>query len=156
VENEVLILYRISNHSDLTGKGGELAEGRWHTRRTGKRIVYLSDHPALCLLEMLVHTERETDLPDNFQLLSLKVPDRRILTLDQSALPRDWPNNRRATQTIGDEWLQARRSVALLVPSALIPNAYNALLNPLVVQAGVLRAELLGRFPIDPRLWQGR
>jgi len=47
-------LWRISNYADLSGAGGLQAAGRWHTR--GKRIVYLADHPASALLEMLVPT----------------------------------------------------------------------------------------------------
>lgn len=151
-----MILYRISNHADLTGKGGELTQGRWHTQGIGKRIVYLSDHPALCLLEMLVHIEREADLPDTFQLLSINVPDHEIQTLDQSKLPRDWRHNRSATQKIGDEWLRACEAAVLLVPSALVPNAHNGLLNPLNAEAASLKPALLGRFPIDPRLTRGR
>jgi len=46
-------LWRISNYADLSGGGGLQAAGRWHTR--GKRIVYLADHPASAVLEMLVH-----------------------------------------------------------------------------------------------------
>lgn len=149
-----MIVYRISNHADLTGKGGELAEGRWHTQRAGKRIVYLSDHPALCLLEMLVHVEREAELPDTFQLLSVKVPDDLIETLDQSLLPEAWQQKRRPTQQIGDEWLEARRKVALLVPSAIVPNARNCLLNPLAPGAAELEVASLGRFPLDRRLME--
>ena len=147
-----MILYRISNHADLTGKGGELAEGRWHTQRVGKRIVYLSDHPALCLLEMLVHIEREVDLPDGFQLLSVRVPDRLVEVLDQTLLPAAWQQKPRITQKIGDEWLAARRSMGLLVPSAIVPNARNCLLNPLVPEIMDLELTPLGRFPLDRRL----
>lgn len=147
-----MILYRISNHADLTGRGGELAQGRWHTQRVGKRIVYLSDHPALCLLEMLVHLEREADLPDTFQLLSVEVPDHLLETLDQNRLPADWQRNPRITQRIGDEWLEARRSVAILVPSVLLPNARNCLLNPLMPEVANFDLRLLGSFPLDQRL----
>ncbi len=42
-----MILWRISNHDDLVGLGGEKADGRWHSAARGKRIVYLSEHPAL-------------------------------------------------------------------------------------------------------------
>lgn len=147
-----MILYRISNHADLTGKGGELAEGRWHTKQVGKRIVYLSDHPALCLLEMLVHVEREADLPDNFQLLQVRVPDHLVETLDQSLLPAAWQQRLRITQKIGDDGLAERRSIGLLVPSAIVPNASICLLNPLVPGIGDLDLTLLGRFPLDRRL----
>ena len=151
-----MILYRISNHADLTGKGGELAEGRWHTQRVGKRIVYLSDHPALCLLEMLVHLEREADLPDTFQLLSVEVPDHLLEALDQGLLPEDWWKNPKITQRIGDQWLEARQSVGMLLPSVLIPKARNCLLNPLMAEAAKLELQLAGHFPLDPRFLHQR
>jgi RES domain-containing protein len=69
-----LILYRVSNHADLTGKAAEIVDGRWHRRQLGRRIVYLSDHPALCLLEILVHISETDWLPDSHQLLSVEVP----------------------------------------------------------------------------------
>ena len=55
-------LWRISNHASLTGEGGLYASGRWHTR--GQRVVYLADHPASALLEVMVHLEIDAeDLP---------------------------------------------------------------------------------------------
>jgi len=146
-----MILYRISNHADLTGKGGELAEGRWHTLRPGKRIVYLSDHPALCLLEMLVQVDRESEMPDSFQLLSAEVPDQLLQKLDPSSLPDAWWQKRTLTQQLGDEFLEERQSPALLIPSALVPIAWNCLLNPLHPEAAALKIQTLGRFLLDPR-----
>lgn len=147
-----MILYRVSNHADLTGMGGELAEGRWHTRCPGKRIVYLSDHPALCLLEMLAQIDREADLPDTFQLLSVEVPNQLLETLDEDDLPAAWQTNHTVMQEIGDKWLLERRSLGLLIPSVLAPIARNCLLNPLAPEAAALRIESLGLFPIDQRL----
>jgi RES domain-containing protein len=147
-----LILYRASNHADLAGKGGEVADGRWHTRRQGRRIVYVSDHPALCLLESLVHVEREQDLPNSYQLLSVDVPDRLIETLDADRLAHDWRTNPRATQEIGNEWLRAGKAGALLVPSVIVPIGRNCLLNPLVAGISDLKPTVVGRFPFDPRL----
>lgn len=146
-----MILYRISNHADLTGKGGELADGRWHTRRLGRRIVYLSDHPALCLLEMLVHVNEMRRLPDPYQLLSVTVPDQLIETLPENALPRKWQQNLPATQRIGDEWLASQRS-GLLVPSVVAPVSKNCLLNPAVPEIRALSVKIVGRFPFDGRL----
>jgi RES domain-containing protein len=51
----VRMLWRISNHCNLNGLGGEIADGRWHTAANGKRVVYLSEHPALALLETIVN-----------------------------------------------------------------------------------------------------
>jgi RES domain-containing protein len=147
-----LTLYRISNHADLSGKGGELAHGRWHTKQRDKRIVYLSDHPALCLLEMLVQVDREIDLPDSFQLLSVEVPDKLLKEIARRELDVSWRENYRPTQKIGDAWLESRQSLGLLVPSALVPVGNNCVLNPRHPEAAALNLKILGRFPIDPRL----
>jgi RES domain-containing protein len=146
-----LILYRISNYTDLTGRGGELADGRWHTRQQGRRIVYLSDHPALCVLEALVHIERD-EMPDTYQLLSVEVPDTLIETLDLRQLPKDWQNDTSVTQRRGNEWLAAATKAGLLVPSVIVPLARNCILNPLVSESASLNIDVVGRFPFDARL----
>ena len=67
-------LWRISNHASLSGEGGLHASGRWHAR--GRRVVYLADHPASALLEVMVHLEIDAeDLPSHYQLLGVDVPD---------------------------------------------------------------------------------
>jgi len=48
-------LWRISDHANLSGDGGIFFSARWHSR--GKRIVYLADHPASALLEVIVHVD---------------------------------------------------------------------------------------------------
>lgn len=146
-----MILYRISNYADLTGKGGEFADGRWHTRQHGRRIVYLSDHPALCLLEAIVHVSREDEMPDTYQLLSVELPDKLIVKLDPKQLPHSWQRNPKSTQSLGNVWLSTE-SACLLVPSVIVPVAQNCLLNPLHPATATLKPKVIGRFPFDPRL----
>lgn len=146
-----MILYRVSNHADLTGKGGELADGRWHTRQLGRRIVYLSDHPALCLLEILVHISERDWLPDWYQLLSVDVPEHTIERLEPEALSEGWQNDLTITHQIGNSWLASKRS-GLLVPSVIVPASMNCIINPLAPGIKALDVQVLGRFPIDKRL----
>lgn len=69
-------LWHISNHTDLTGLGGERANGRWHTAARGKRIVYLAEHPALCLLETVVHLKGSLGLlPDQYTLIRVEIEE---------------------------------------------------------------------------------
>ncbi|MHB1796139.1 MAG: RES family NAD+ phosphorylase [Acidobacteriaceae bacterium] len=147
-----MILYRVSNHAELTGLGGELADGRWHTCQPGKRIVYLSDHPALCILEMIVHVNEEDEFPKSFQLFSVDVPDGLVDTLDDGLLPDTWQDRSEITQKLGNDWLSGRRSLGLLVPSAVVPIARNCILNPLLPEIDRLRLRLVGRFPFDSRI----
>jgi RES domain-containing protein len=147
-----LKFYRISNHTDLLGLGGELADGRWHTRGPGKRIVYTSEHPALCILETLVHIGPLDEIPATYQLVEIDVPDAYIdEEIDPAVLKEQ---SIRGTRSIGDGWLESQRCGACLVPSAVVPYSWNCILNPRFAGIADLKVEVLGRFPYDARLFR--
>jgi len=146
-------LWRISNFASLSGEGGLLASGRWHSR--GHRVIYLSDHPASALIEVLVHLEVDIeDVPASYQLLAVDFPDG--LTVDsiaKDALPVDWRETIHATLQLGDRWLDAGKTPLLRVPSAIVPYASNWLLNPAHGDAAkAVMAETI-RTPFDARLF---
>ena len=121
-------LWRISNYSDLSGAGGVRAAGRWHSR--GRPIVYLADHPASALLEMLVHMDRSL-LPATYRLLLIIVPETiAIGVIGIDTLTADWRDQQDTTREIGDQWLDRASSALLQVPSVIVPRAKNFLLNP--------------------------
>src|SRR5471030_2501529 len=113
-------IWRISNYADLSGIGGTLAPGRWHSK--GRPILNAAEHPALALLEVLVHFDR-SELPDSYQLLGIDIPDSASLAeLTQLALPARWMQDELATRRIGDRWLGEGESLLLRAPSALVPH----------------------------------
>jgi RES domain-containing protein len=143
-------LWRISNYADLSGQGGMRASGRWHTR--GRRVVYLADHPASALLEMLVRIDPDL-IPEPHTLLRVSVPD--IVDsddIDAENLPGDWRQLFALIRQLGDEWLDRNETALLQVPSAVVPHAWNMLLNP--VHANAINAQVVEvmRAPFDPRL----
>ncbi len=149
-------LWRISNHADLSGEGGRLVDGRWHPR--GLPVVYLAEHPALALLEHLVHLEIDlADLPDDYQLLEVDVPDgfaiERITAERLIALDREWPRNAELTQRLGGDWLRGQRSPLLGVPSVILPRSTNFLLNPSHPDASQAAIASATRPPYDHRLF---
>src|SRR6267378_2707811 len=123
-------LWRISNHASLSGDGGLYASGRWHSR--GRRVVYFADHPASALVEVMVHLEIDAeDLPTHYQLLGIAVPDElAITTFDEHNLPRNWREQKALTRILGDDWLRGESTALLRVPSAIIPDTNNYVLNP--------------------------
>lgn len=145
-------LWRISNHADLSGEGGLIASGRWHTR--GSRIVYLTDHPASALIEILVNLEVDVeDFPASYQLLIVEIPDDiSIQSLDEESLPSGWRSRATLTREMGDRWLRENRSALLRVPSAIVPSAVNWLLNPAHVDSTKARIAEIIRAPLDSRL----
>ena len=145
-------LWRISNHATLTGEGGLYASGRWHTR--GRRVVYLADHPASALLEIMVHLEVDAeDLPTHYQLLGVDIPDEWPITrLDERELLAGWREQAALTRALGDEWLREAPAALLCVPSALVPDVSNYLLNPAHPDAARVSIASAARSAFDPRL----
>ena len=147
------VLWRISNHADLSGKGGLHSAARWHS--AGHRIVYLAESPAGALVEMLVHLELvEHSMPDTYQLLKVKVPASVSRELVSKNLPEHWQDHPEHARALGDEWLSGRRSALLGVPSAVVGDTRNWLLNPAHPQARRLKVQWARRFPVDGRLFR--
>jgi RES domain-containing protein len=102
---------------------------------------------------MLVHSELRR-LPASFQLLKVELPDNSLLDLDPAALPPDWRARQEETRTMGDDWLAQSPSALLRVPSALVMDGYNLLLNPQHPDAARCRILQLIDAPLDTRLRQ--
>ena len=150
-----MVLWRISNHASLRGEGGLRVSGRWHTR--GRPIVYCAMSPAAALLETLVHFEIELrDIPIHYRLIKITVPaDVAGERVSLEDLPDDWMTNVVHTRTIGDAWLARGSSVCLAVPSSIVPETFNVLVNPAHRDARRVAIAKVSDHAIDPRLLQG-
>jgi RES domain-containing protein len=142
-----MILWRISNHADLSGKGGMLAPGRWHQQ--GFPIVYCCDHPSTALLEILVHVDLE-DLPNDFQLLKIACPE--DISIEEVRIDDIDFADPEAIRDLGTNWLSERRSCLLKVPSVILPEAVNVLINPQHPDASKMTVANSIRYPFDSRL----
>jgi RES domain-containing protein len=148
-----MVLWRISNYADLKGVGGLRAPGRWHF--AGQPVVYLAEHPALALLEILVHLELGNPeyLPDSYQLLRVEAEDDvTIAELHETDTPENWRADAAWTQAAGTEWLSAKTSALLKVPSAIAPSSKNFLLNPTHADAARLRVAEVIKVRHDKRI----
>ena len=150
-----MLLWRISNHADLSGEGGRRVAGRWHER--GRPVVYLSEHAALAFLENLVHLEIDPeDLPSRYQLLTVEVPDSSIERVVESELDRTapgWRLDQAIARKFTASWFGEQRSLLLRVPSVLIPRGSNYLLNPLHPDASKARILHIETADYDGRLF---
>jgi len=147
-----MLLWRISNYSSLDGRGGFIADGRWHFQ--GTPVVYLAESPAGALLEVLVHLELDiTGLPAGYKLLKIEAPpDLLPEKLNEAEFPSRWRENPRVTAEMGTKWLRRGETAMLRVPSAIVPETFNVVLNPLHPTAAKLKILWHRSYPWDSRL----
>ena len=149
-----MFLWRVSNHAILDGRGGLSASARWHSE--GRRIVYLAESPAGALVEVLVHLELDLGrLPRFYRLLKAEAPsDIPTRTIGGPDLSQNWIHDEIATRTLGDEWLAGKGTALCRVPSAIVPETFNVLLNPEHPDANRVSVVWHEQYPWDARLLQ--
>ena len=125
-----MIVYRITlaKYADkLIASGGA---ARWNSKDV--KVIYTSGSRALACLENIVHrTSRGRDA--NFRVMLIEIPDNlKISICDKDSLMYDWQNfaNMPYTQGLGDLWVEEASAAAIKIPSVIIPEEYNYMLNP--------------------------
>lgn len=113
--------------SAISGEGARLYGGRWNPK--GVRMVYTAAHRSLAVLEMLV---QDQPLRAQYLLLPVLLPDAAVAQLAPDKLQKNWraAESVEKLRAIGAEWIASRDSVALQVPSVILPGESNYLLNP--------------------------
>jgi RES domain-containing protein len=136
------------------GEGARLYGGRWNF--PGTPLVYTSSTLSLCALEYFVHLEPALAPLGLVAVAAGLPPDLEIPSLPLADLPADWrryPAPSRL-QEIGSTWVREGLSAVLRVPSAIIPDEQNVLLNPLHPDFRRLRLHPPQPFAFDPRMWK--
>lgn len=108
------------------GEGARRYGGRWNS--AGVPMVYASEHESLAVLEVRVHIA----MSGVYKSFSFDFDEGLMRTLPVQQLPKDWQREPPpvSLQRLGDQWVKAGDSVILAVPSAIVPNELNLLLNP--------------------------
>lgn len=139
---------------DLSGKGAQASGGRWN--RPGRPMLYCAGSIALAALETVVHLETD-DLPLNRFLVAMEVPDEvwAARTVHSAAtLPVGWtarPEGK-VSLDIGDAWLAGGASALLQLPSVIVPEEHNVLVNPRHADAARCQSRKLRAWFFDERL----
>ena len=135
----------------FTGEGAYLYGGRWNN--PGYRIVYLSNSIALATLEILVNGVQPAEI-NNYVHISVDMPEQLITVLEDDALPDDWKKDPipESSKKIGESWVDTQKSLVLRVPSAVVVEEYNFLINPLHQDYPKLIIGSAKRYPFDERL----
>ncbi len=154
-----MLVYRLCKRQysrDLSGAGAGLYGGRWNP--AGVRLLYTSGSISLACLEYLAHNFHVLAAQD-ICLVKLRVDSSIVMELTTRDLPEGWNAKiytPAAAQQIGVDFVNKSQAYVLNVPSAIVPDEHNYLLNPLhplharttiegVTDPFVLDSRLLGK-----------
>ena len=149
-----MILYRLTKciyADDLSGTGASTYGGRWNSE--GKPAIYFTSSRALAVLEVLVHLP-PLNIPLDYCILEVEVPDKNMLIIHKENLPDDWSNVSPPAilKKTGNDFLVAESHLIMQVPSSIVPAEYNYLLNvrhPEMKSVKIIKKEA---FSFDNRL----
>lgn len=138
---------------DLSGTGAKLSGGRWNAKDTA--MVYAASNISLSCLETLVHLNAG-GLPLNRYLVRIDIPDavwKRAETFN-TAQHIGWDAEPAGMVSIqyGTRWVAEMRSALLLVPSVIVPEEMNVLINPLHPDSHLLAASKMRKWIYDKRI----
>lgn len=131
----MMLVYRIDHVSRqdnaLTGIGAERYGGRWNA--VGEKAVYCAAHRSLALLEVLAHVRQQSLFPIDRVMLSIALPTEELDVLDVSSLPKGWNDltSYQFSASVFAKHCLANNKIGLKVPSAIVPEEFNVILNPL-------------------------
>jgi RES domain-containing protein len=115
---------------ELSGIGASKAGGRWNSK--GIEIIYTAQNRALAMAEILVHLSVGT-MPNDFVMIEIDIPKSiKIKHLTENELPLNWnvfPLNSNS-QKIGNDFIRENKFCVLRIPSSIVKEEYNLLINP--------------------------
>lgn len=153
-----MFVYRIERlrylETVLSGRGSAMSDGcRWNSLHTA--LVYTSASRALALLEVSVHLDIHEDLPDDRYIVTIEIPDHVAIThIPLTHLPRQWDTKPpvKQSQHVGDKFVASMETAVLQVPSCIVSQEYNYLINPLHRDAHYIRVVETAHLLFDSRI----
>lgn len=149
-----MIVYRLAidmYKDDLSGTGAKLQGGRWNS--TGHAVLYTTENISLAVLEILVRADVE-NIPLTYHLLKINVPeDNMPVVITKSKLKDGWKSDLGLTQWLGTAFIKAGEALLLKVPSAIVDEEHNFILNPKHPRFKNVKIVAIKKFDFDKRLF---
>lgn len=147
-----MIVYRITTSKWAGVLSGSGYPARWNSK--GIEMIYTASTRALACLENLVHRSGE-GLNGNFKITEISIPEEASLkTIDRKKLPENWfkMDMYNHCQKMGDQWEEEKRALLLKVPSSVIREEFNILINPNYSEFQHVEIRAVTSFRFDERL----
>jgi RES domain-containing protein len=149
-------VYRLARQAfknDLKGTGAEKYGGRWNN--IGVPMLYSCEHRSLAVLEVAVHLQLQL-IPLDYYMIELDIPENENSIWEPKQLPGYWNQlpHHPLSQNFGDAFIKEHKYLMMKVPSAIVLNEYNYLINPLHELTSTIKITDTYSFSFDNRLTQ--
>lgn len=146
-------VYRITHTKWADKLVGSGYPARWNS--SGLFVIYAAENISLACLENLVH-RNGFGLDADFSLMTITIPDEiPIVELKSAILPDNWNENDENAHLIcrkyGDAWVRSQKSAVLIVPSAIIENEKNIIINTNHFDFSKIKITKIQPFSFDKR-----
>lgn len=124
-----MLVYRIVHKKYANTLFASGLEGRWNSE--GKKVLYTAESVSLAYLETLAH-RKGLGFNKDFRIMVIEIPNQiEFQTVETSELSKNWRNFRNYSdcQKIGNDWFDADEKLCLKVPSAVVPENWNLVIN---------------------------
>ena len=135
----------------FAGEGARKYGGRWNS--AGVPVVYAASHRSLAMLEILVHFRGKSS-PPGYVIYPVRFDESQVERIALSRLPAGWDAEPVSvtSMAVGDAWVKAAAKPVLAVPSAVVPEEINYVLNPNHTAFGSIAIDDPSPCRFDPRL----
>lgn len=149
-----MYVYRISltrYAKDLGGEGARLNGGRWN--HIGIPCLYTAESRALAALEYAANVSLD-DMPRALSIATIEIPDNSWIEKSIPQLPGDWadPSTPVSTRDFGSSLLRGAKHLVVKLPSAVIHQEFNYIINPLHPAISDVRIIAIADFAFDVRV----
>ena len=124
-----MLVYRIVHKRYADSLFASGLEGRWNNKK--KKVLYTAESISLAYLETLAH-RKGLGFNKDFKIMVIRIPSNaEIQTVESSELSKSWRDFRNYSdcQKIGNAWFDADEKLCLKVPSAVVPENWNVVIN---------------------------
>lgn len=143
-----MLVYRIAHKKYADSVFASGLEGRWNSE--GKKVLYTAESISLAYLETM-HYRKGLGYNDDFKIMIIELPAiTSVLSAETHNLPKNWRDfrNYHDCQKIGNQWFDEAKNLALKVPSAVVPENYNVIIN--TTHPDYKNVELIEVLPFHP------
>lgn len=123
-----MLIYRIAHKKFTQNLSVSGLSGRWNSE--GKMVLYTSENISLALLENMIY-RAGSGFNNDYKIMIIEALSEKIEEINSKKLPKNWRelDAYSELQEIGDDWYNLQNNLILKVPSSILPENFNFILN---------------------------